>query len=651
MKYLHLIVLLLCSLTVVKSQNFSKEFGKIAKDEIELSRYAKDTSAEAVVLFDLGKSYFVRTDNSFNVVFERATRIKILSEAGLDWAEVEIPFYQEGGIYEKVYDIEAYTYNYENGILKKTALDPDNYHDEKINEYWNVRKLALPEIKEGSVIEYKYKISSQHIFNLRDWEFQWRIPVVYSEYVVKMVPFFEYTNLLQGANNFDSHIYYIDDGISRTFGSVDYKDMVHKYVMEDVPAFQSEEFITSMNDYIIKLDFQLSKIIQPDGATNEIITTWPKFIDKLKKLPDFGKYINKSERAGQKILDPNMLSGKFVDEKFNSIMDYVKGNYNWNGINEKYTSKPVGAFMKDRYGNSADINLFAIGLLNAADIEAFPVIISTRDHGKIRYNYPFSHFFNYVLILAKIDENYVLTDATEVLGSNYRIPPRCLNDKGLLIKDSEEVKWIDLHCNFPSELQTNISIEYLDSKLNAHLEVSATEYEALQYRKAYNENKKRLEELLTDKGYKIKDTSLIVKNQQNINEPFIMSYNIEHEAEVINNKIYISPFLEELLADNPLKQAERTYPIDMIYPSQKIYHSTIHIPEGYKVDHIPKDIFIKNKLFSLDYKVTSDDKEINISFTYYFKNSVYPAQDYNLMKFYFNQIVQKRNEKIVLSKL
>jgi hypothetical protein len=80
------------SLLIVNGQNFSKEFGKIAKDEIELTEYALDKDAEAVVLFDLGTSYFVETDNSFDVIFERTTRIKILSESGIKWAEVEIPF-------------------------------------------------------------------------------------------------------------------------------------------------------------------------------------------------------------------------------------------------------------------------------------------------------------------------------------------------------------------------------------------------------------------------------------------------------------------------------------------------------------------------------------------------------------------------------
>ncbi len=79
----------------MQGQNFSRDFGRITNDEIELKNYAQDKDAEAVVLFDMAKSYFVRTSGSFEVVFERTTRVKVLSEAGIKWAEVEIPFYQE----------------------------------------------------------------------------------------------------------------------------------------------------------------------------------------------------------------------------------------------------------------------------------------------------------------------------------------------------------------------------------------------------------------------------------------------------------------------------------------------------------------------------------------------------------------------------
>src|SRR5699024_9237017 len=124
------------------------------------------------------------------------TRIKILSQAGIKWAEIAIPFYEKGGQKEKIYEVVAFAYNLENGNVKKTSLDVSNTYDEKISNYWRIKKFAIPNVQVGSIIEYSYTMKSPYIFNLNDWDFQQRIPVLYSEYQVKMIPFYTYVMVL-----------------------------------------------------------------------------------------------------------------------------------------------------------------------------------------------------------------------------------------------------------------------------------------------------------------------------------------------------------------------------------------------------------------------------------------------------------------------
>lgn len=643
-------LLFVLSWFIIKGQNFSKEFGKIGKDEIELEQYALDNEAEAVVLFDIGKSYFERKENSFNVIFERSTRIKILSESGVDWAEVEIPFYQEGNIYEIVYDIEAYSYNYENGHINKTPLNISNAFDEKINNYWNVKKLAIPNVKKGTIIEYRYKINSQYKFNLRDWEFQWKIPVVYSEYEVRTIPFYEYAFLLQGASQFDSQSSYASKGVSDQFGPITYQEMINKYIMKNLPAFSNEEFIASINDYIIKIDFQLAQINYTDGRKTEIITTWDRLITELLKDSDFGKYINKAEKISSKLISKEIGDLKTVKEKFNYILDYVKNNYNWNNNNGKYATKSPGKFIEEKNGSCADINLFTIGLLNAAGIDAYPVLISTRENGKIKFDYPFANAFNYVIILAEVEDEKILTDATESMNLNNRIPARCINDRGLIIKE-DKVEWIGLECMFPSEIKTNIQIEIPDNEnILTSISKTTTEYEALYYRNYDTDNIENIKNRIEAKGFNLIDSTINVQNQSDKEKPYILTYKQTGKPEVINEKFYISPFLNEVITDNPLKQKERTYPVDLTYPKQRTYNTSILIPDGYKVEYLPSEHKIKNHLFELTYSIANEDNKLNLKFDYFFKNPIYSPNDYSKIKFYFNEIIKKGNEKIVLSK-
>jgi transglutaminase-like putative cysteine protease len=650
MKYLQLIIALFFSSHIIlQAQEFAGEFGKLSKEDLELTKYQKDPNAEAVVLFDIGKSSFYRSDNSFQVLFERTTRIKIFSEAGLKWAQIEIPYYYEGNIFENVHDIEAYTYNFENGQLSKTKLNTTEAFDEKVTDYYKVKKFALPDVKEGSIIEYKYKVSSPYKFNLQDWNFQWKIPVTYSEYEVKMIPFYEYTYLLQGASKFDFHASYLEKGMKRKFGVFEYQDMVHKFVMKDLPSFKDEEFITSINDYIIKLDFQLSKIINDDASYIDIKTSWPDLIKDLTKHDSFGKYIKKSEKLAGKILDEDALSSMSPMEKFDFILNYVKGNFNWNEIYGKYATKSPNDFVKDNYGSCADINLFTIGLLRSCGIVATPVLISTRPHGKIKYDYPYSHFFNYVIIFAYIDGKTILSDATEILIANDRIPSRCINEKGLII-NNDKVAWINLKSNSVTKSHKNFNINLSDNEMLTDIKIKANEYQAFNYRNYYGKNKEKIIEKITLDGYQVIDSSIVIKNQLNIKEPYILEYQTKNELEKINNKIYISPFLNETITDNPLKQNKRTYPIDIVYQKRYIFNSTINIPEGYKIDFISDDYKFNNDLIEFNYVSIVENEKINISFNYFFKKSVYSVKDYSRIKFYFKEIVKKGNDKVVLIK-
>jgi hypothetical protein len=634
----------------IHGQNFSREFGKISKDEIELKKYAQDKDAEALVLFDMAQSIFVTNDGSFEVVFERTTRIKILSEAGIKWAEVGIPFYQEGGIYEKVYGIKAFAYNLENGVLKKTEFDLANLYDEKVNSHWNMKKMAIPNVKEGTIIEYKYTIHSQYLFNLRDWEFQWRIPVLYSAYEVKMIPFYEYTFLLQGANKFDSQSSYVESGLSRQYGSITFQNMVYKYAMKDLPAFNSEEFITSINDYIIKLDFQLAKIHYPNGATVEVITTWEEMNKELLKHVDFGKYIQKTEKLAAELLNHDEHEFKDESEKFNFVIDYVKGNYSWDKHYDKFASKSPKKLVDEKFGNSADLNLFTVGLLNAMGIEAKPVLLSTRDNGKVKIDYPFAHFFNYLVILANVDGVEVLTDATEISGLNNRIPSRCINDRGLIVQ-KEKIEWVKLEGLFPSEIKTDLQIDLSNDVLvNSRISKSATEYDAFYFRNHYSDNIETIKESIETIDVDIIDSTVTVYNPFDKERPYVLTYQQTSKQEIVNDKIYLAPFLNEPITDNPLKQNERTYPIDMTYPKKRIFNSTIEVPEGYQIEYLPTNHKINNELFELAYSTSVVDNQIIISYVYYFKQSVYASTDFSKVKFYFNEIVKKGNERIVLAK-
>ena len=88
--------------------------GGNTRRQLQLMNYTSSSEGEtddAVVLFDKGTSRFVTQDNGFELMFERETRIKIQTEAGIKLAEIEIPVYKGKDDLEKVTDFEAKVYN------------------------------------------------------------------------------------------------------------------------------------------------------------------------------------------------------------------------------------------------------------------------------------------------------------------------------------------------------------------------------------------------------------------------------------------------------------------------------------------------------------------------------------------------------------
>lgn len=631
------------SISFAGAQTADFETGHIRQSDLDYSVCPLDTAAGAVVLDDQGKSYFTNDGEELVIIYERYTKIKILKPSGVKWAQVEIPYYQSNDIIESVDNIQAISYNSGLGKYDIVKLNPDEIFMEKQSENWMAKKFAIPNVKAGTVIEYRYTIYSKYVFNLRDWSFQWKIPVLNSCYTVKMVPFYEYIYMLQEAKNFDEQTSEVDQLSDHRFAGVQYKDMVHTYVMKNQPPFNDEEFITTSNDYLKKIIFQLSRINFPAGYKKEIISTWPALSKDLLSDDTYGSYVAKWSKMAKDIFDPAKFATMSNLQKFDSVINYVKGSYRWNGEDRIYTTKTPKKMQADKIGASSDINLMAVGLLQGVGVKANPVLISTRDHGKIKLDYPFLSFFNSSVIVADIDGKLTLSDATDPFLSNNRLPLNCINEKGLIIEKNNS-NWV----NLPDKSLSRIKYTFMiDPAGESTVMVNAAEYDALELRKKFGNDKIALAKKLATQNYEVVDSVLNIKN---INNLYQYKFKTAYRPDEINGKIYIAPFLNEEIKDNPFKQQSRTYPIDMIYARARTFNATIKIPDGYKLDFLPQNKKIQNPQFLLDYNVITTDDAVNIVLLYQLTEPVYQAADYAKLKAFYSELIHKMQEKIVLVK-
>jgi len=104
MKKTLLILLILFSLSKAAiAQDFP--YGTVTDEEMSMKKYARDTSAHAVVLQEFGKSRIVvANDDKIKVFYEYHVKIKIFDNKGFDNGTVKIPVYNNSDedIYEDV---------------------------------------------------------------------------------------------------------------------------------------------------------------------------------------------------------------------------------------------------------------------------------------------------------------------------------------------------------------------------------------------------------------------------------------------------------------------------------------------------------------------------------------------------------------------
>lgn len=632
--------------------NYSFQPGKLTQYEADLAEYENDKDAEAVVIYEFGENRF-RGDDSYGFILHKnkKTKIKILKEAGLDYADFEIPVYVEGVRAEELHINSAVVYNYDsaNGLIK-TELDRKKVFTEKINDRWVLKKFTMPAVKPGSIIELDYTIRTPYFFNMGRWNFQKRIPVVYSRLKYRAMPYYVYSYILVGANDldeFDSDI--LSD--EQRFGNLVYKEVEYIFGMKNIPAFKDEEFISSPKNYMISLNFQLSTIHSPHGGTREIMSKWPQLCNDFLKSEDFGKYVNDSEKRGKKILPEMGIENLSPEEKLKAITLYVKSIYNWNGECRRFASDKLSVFINKKTGSSADINLFLTGLLKAAGLDVYPILLSTRDNGAISKLHPFESFFNYVVAMVTIDGKRYFIDATEPMLYYTSLPERCMNVEGLVIKPKSE-EWVVIYEEEFSVLEKTFAMKiYPDlGKIDVNSDFIASGNKAFDFRKIYMNKSENLVDYLK-KSYNLDVTSAIaVENAQELEEPFSFSFDFNAPVERVDNKLFVVPFCGLSLANNLFRQNSRTLPVDLMYFRGEKYKSVIEIPEGYKVESLPRKANVDNRVIVFTYEINVVDNTIEIVSDYNFKKVIYAPEEYIVLRNLVKIVIDKLSENIVLAK-
>jgi hypothetical protein len=658
MKKTLLILLILFSITKALAQDFP--YGRVSDEEMAMKKYAKDTSAHAVVLQEFGKSRIdIANDDKIKVFYEYHVKIKIFDNKGFDNGTVKIPVYNnsDGDIYEDVDGITGVTYyKDDNGTIQKIELESKKIYPEKKNKHLAYYNFALPGLRNGCIIEYKYRLESPYWWDdFPSWHFQSDIPKVYSEYEVHIPGFWVYNASIKGFLKLTKSTVNVENKCFSSGGaSCDCSLLV--YGMSDIPAFVEEDYMTSAKNYLSAINFELSDFTNPyTGVKTKWTKEWKDIDYQLKNESNFGGQLKKKGLFKERIVP--VIAGQPDDlAKAKAIYAYIQKLYKWDEHESIYSSDGLSKALDSHSGNSADINLSLVNALNAAGLNTETVLLSTRDNGVINTLYPVISDFDYVIAKLTIGDQSYLLDATDPLLPFGMLPLRCLNDKGRVFSLDKPSYWMDM--NLPQKEKSVRTLDFTlqdDGKLKGTLVEYSVGYEAYQKRiaiKKFNTIQEYVDKINAESP-KVKVLKSEVTNLDSLNQPLSEKYELEIDTyNKLTNNLSFNPFFWDRVEVNPFKLVERSFPVDWGMASDERLILTIHLPSQYSIETPPQiiDIAMPNSGGRFVTSYEPDNTSFTFSNVIQFNKSVYSSNEYPYLKELYNKIIQSEKAEMVFKK-
>lgn len=642
------------------------KFGNVSPKDFATTIYPIDSNAHAVVIADIGTTFMEGNNkNSISVVTKRYRRVHILNKNAFDVASESISFYKNGDVEEELDKLKAVTYNLENGKVVETKLDTKSgVFKETINKNRFVKKFTLPNIKEGSIIEFEYTVRSDFFWQLDPWIFQGPYPVLWSEYNLEMPEFLGYTFLSRGYKKYD-----ITDKKTRTTSftftdargtgasereqiSVNVTD--HRWVIKEVPALKEENFTSTLRNHITRLEFQLAEL-RPPYAYKNFVQSWSKVTSDLLRNESFGEKIARDNGWLDEYTNPVVAGAKSDLEKAKRIYYYVRDNFTCTNYSDFYAEQSLKNIVKSKKGTVAEINLLLTAMLKHEKITADPVMLSTRSHGQTYELYPLMSQYNYVVVKADIGGAAYFMDATEPRLGFGHLPVRCYNGHARVVNQTADPVYF-----VPDTLMERSSTSVFminDEKGNmvGSLNKVPGYMESFSIRERINEKGKEAFETEVKKSFS-QEVSLAKFKLDSLNKPEEMVW-MNYDFDILDPKediIYFNPLLaSEGYKENPFKSAQRLYPVEMPYGFDRAYNLQMEVPEGYVVDELPKSMVVKMNEAEegiFEYRISQSGSSISFRCRVQMKRAYFDPDEYEMLREFFNMIVAKESEQIVFKK-
>lgn len=648
-RFLPVTIPLFFFLSTALAQKETPAFGKVEMADLQMTECSFDKAAEAVVLFDVAEVYcFFNINSMTNILssqMERHVRIKILKTSGLDFANVRIRFISEKNI-EEIKGLTAETINLDaSGQVVVSKVDKKNIYLKKVDKRISELSFAFPDVRPGSVIEYKYRNDASDLYATKFWYFQRNIPVRYSRYVLDFPV--ELSITAQPLGGLPVSMKQVAEGNRN----------IKTFTMTEVPALRDEPFISCEEDYLQRvIPFMVSLDI-PGQLRKNLVRTWPGIVKELMEDDDFGVQLKKNiPRTSD--LDAMLAPVSDPYRKMVIIHEYVRKNMQWNELYGIWALEGVKAAWRDKKGTTGEINLILVNLLKDAGLDASPILLSTRENGRINTTVAGYEQFNKVMALVKTRDDVYVLDATNRFCPASLIPLDVLYSEGLVIEkiSSENWGWAGL-VDEKHSFQTDVNIQgNIDAggTMNGNALVISKDYARLIRAPLLKAGKEDfIKTYFSNEEPDVKIDSIFFDNEDIDSLPLMQQLSFSRKVSSSGDYNYFSVNMFAGLEKNPFIADTRVSDVFFGAGQQYTINANIMIPEGYVFDGLPKSSRMRlpdTSIVLTRYIETDGQQMLSVRLIIEFKKPMYEVAYYDEFHEFYKKLYAVLNEQFVYRK-
>jgi len=586
-------------------------FQPISPEELKMTSEPQAPGAPAIILY----RQVDRDDNGRTSHEDDYFRIKILTEEGRKYADVEIP-YTKGN--DNVAAIRARTIkpdgtivNFDGKVFDKELVKGRGFR-------YQAKTFTLPDVEVGSIIEYffTYDLSEKYIYDSH-WILSHELFTKSARFSLK-----PYTSGYVPIN-----LRWSWQGLPSGTQPKEGPDHIVRMEASNIPAFQTEDYMPPADELKARVDF----IYEEDLPERSPADFWKKMGKKWNgQLEGFvGKRKAMEEAVGQ-IVSPNDPPEVKLRKIYDRVQQIRNTSYELGKTQEeekREKEKPaqnVEDVWKRGYGNGIQLTWLYLALVRAAGFEAYGCWVSDRSNYFFTPNTMQSHKLDANVVLVKLNGKDLYLDPGAEFTPFGLLTWTETGVPGLRL-DKDGGTWINTTLPEASEsrIQRQVQFQLSDTgDLEGNLTVTYTGLEAMYHRlHALHADdvarKKSLEDAVEEQIPVAAQAELTNKPDWNGSEtPLVAQFNLKIPgwASGAGRRVVLPEGIFTGAEKHIFEHTNRVHPIYFDYPYEKDDDITITLPLGWRVDSVPAP-YIQNGGHVVVYSIKAEDGKTTLHLT------------------------------------